>query len=180
LAASHTLFMREHNRIADELLQTRSADFATMTYGEKDEALYQRSRRAVIAQFQKIIFNGKINYFSESKYVNSKYNSTLSDFLPLVIGDKANDLKLTSRRRKYKGHEDASILNSFATAAFRYGHTMIRGMIELYTLGAMPDTFEQPIDLRVLFFNLTSYVRNNGEGFDMIVSGLINQVQLLL
>ncbi len=60
LTAMHTLFSREHNRLADEL----KAEFPTLT----DEEIYQRARMLVIAEMQQITFN---------------------EFLPILLGDGA-------------------------------------------------------------------------------------------
>ena len=49
LASMHTLFVREHNRLADSLAQ------AHPTWN--DEQLYQRAREINIAQYQNIIYN---------------------------------------------------------------------------------------------------------------------------
>lgn len=49
LIALHTLFLREHNRLADRIQST--------TPGLSDEEIYQRARRLVIAEIQAITFN---------------------------------------------------------------------------------------------------------------------------
>lgn len=60
LTSMHTLFVREHNRLAGEL--------ATANPGWSDEQIFQQSRKVVGAQIQKITYN---------------------DFLPLLLGSLA-------------------------------------------------------------------------------------------
>jgi hypothetical protein len=60
LTAMHTLWVREHNRLADEI----AADDPTLS----DEAIYQRARTLVVAQIQAITFN---------------------EFLPALLGESA-------------------------------------------------------------------------------------------
>jgi len=114
LAVTHTLWMREHNRIARELKK--------MNPNWKDETLYQESRRIVIAQLQHITYN---------------------EWLPIIFGMKyMQKWKLEPKESGYSDDYDArvnpSITNAFSTAAFRFGHSMIQGKIESFNLFGSP------------------------------------------
>jgi len=170
LATMHTLFLREHNRIAAIISSTNS--FPGLSAFQRDEEIYQRARRAVIAQTQKIVYN---------------------DYLPLVIGfnrAQADGLILTNQRTAYDNELDPSIINSFATAAYRYvkskrngneklsirfGHSMIRKLIGVFTFQSLPHTSIQQNNLASLFFNMNTYV--GPDGVSRILAGLIRQVK---
>ena len=61
---------------------------------------------------------------------------TYNEWLPGVLGahfmDELDILPVAgpSLSTKYDAAVNPSILNSFATAAFRFGHTLVQGMLE--------------------------------------------------
>lgn len=102
LTSIHTMFMREHNRIATAL--------AGLNPAWNDERLYQEARRICIAQYQHILY---------------------SEWLPLLIGKSTAQLYdlLPMSEDYFFGYDKTiypSVLNEFSTAAFRFGHTLIR------------------------------------------------------
>ncbi|XP_055883869.1 peroxidase-like [Biomphalaria glabrata] len=98
LGVMHTLFVREHNRIAQE--------FSRLLSNASEERIFQLTRK-VVAAYQQII-----NY---------------NEYLPEVLGRDAYVKKLVSKRGRtaYNPDVDPSILNEFSTAAFRFGHSTI-------------------------------------------------------
>ncbi|XP_066977827.1 peroxidase-like [Macrobrachium rosenbergii] len=100
------LWAREHNRVAKILKDLRP--------GAKDEELYQESRRIIIAQLQHITFN-----------------EFLPSVIPFSILAAQGMLPKTGRTQTtlYNPTADATIINSFSTAAYRFGHSEIRDSI---------------------------------------------------
>merc|ERR1719341_2314748 len=101
LTNMHNLWVREHNRIAKELRIVKPR--------WRDEKLFQEARRINIAEWQHIIFN---------------------EWLPITLGTNYmkiwNLLPLTSGySQDFDTDHDPRINNEFATAAFRFGHTLI-------------------------------------------------------
>lgn len=139
LTVMHTLWLREHNRIARALGRiNRCWD---------DERLYQEARKIVAAQMQKITFY---------------------DFLPTIFGKY-----LKSYIPKYNGYDpfiDASIPNSFAAAAYRFGHSLIRH--QLLRLDENYTTLDiGHLGLSHAFFNPVTYFES--QGTDPITRGLM-------
>ncbi|CAG2105525.1 unnamed protein product, partial [Medioppia subpectinata] len=109
LLTMHTLWLREHNRIAKQLSALNSV--------WSGEQVYQESRKIVGSQLQVsllitiyIIFN--YNYFI-----------TFYHWLPHILGPNG-----MSKLGEYKGYDNKvnpSVANVFATAALRFGHTLI-------------------------------------------------------
>merc|ERR550534_2891652 len=102
LTAMHTILMREHNHIAREL--------ATNNQHWSNETVYQETRRIIIAMVQHITYN---------------------EFLPRVLGSKSmNRFSLNLKRfgysLKYDPKCSAAILTEFSSAAYRFGHSMIK------------------------------------------------------
>ncbi|KAE9418760.1 hypothetical protein Angca_003374 [Angiostrongylus cantonensis] len=95
LTAMHTIFLREHNRIAAHLLE--------MNVNWDGETIFQEARKIVGAIIQHI---------------------TYSEWLPTVLG-KIGYNEMIGDYGGYDPHTNPSISNAFATAAFRFGHTLI-------------------------------------------------------
>ena len=98
LTAMQTLWVREHNRLAEELAATEFAG-QDLTDPDVDQEIYQRARQMVMGLIQNITYN---------------------EFLPSTLGFNAIDT--------YSGYDptvDTQISNLFLTAAFRIGHTTL-------------------------------------------------------
>jgi len=132
LTALHTLFVREHNRLAG-ISAAENDEW-------DDEKIYQETRRLIAGQIQAITYN---------------------EFLPLLIG----------RLPKYKGYNskiNPGIANSFSTAAYRFGHSMLNA-----TIKRLP--WEEDCDdaaLRDLFFAPDEITRC---GIESILAGFTGQ-----
>ncbi|KAG8230290.1 hypothetical protein J437_LFUL010193 [Ladona fulva] len=109
LTVLHTLWLREHNRIADKL--------AELNPHWDDERLFQEARRIVIAQLQHITYNEWLPKIIGNEYYNKLFPE--SDSIGSIF-DK--DL-------------DPSTSNEFASAAIRFAHSMMESNIRLYEEG---------------------------------------------
>jgi len=105
LTVMHTVWVREHNRVADELSSINGQ------WGP--ERVFQEARRIVIATWQHIIYNEWLPILLGNQYMRS------FDLLPLTSGYS----------RDYDESMDPRINNEFAAAAFRFGHSMIASHI---------------------------------------------------
>ncbi len=99
-----------------------------------DETVFQEARRLVIAQMQNVVYN---------------------EYLPVILGesyanDPRNGLATPPSGTRYDPTEDPSIGSGFATAAFRFGHSMIQGFVKTYmaSSGSYIDNYQ----LRNVFF----------------------------
>jgi len=127
LAAMHTVFLREHNRIVKGLQK--------LNLHWTDERLFQEGRRLMGAMHQHITYN---------------------EFLPRIIG--LNAMNLYDLRVNTEGYSadydptcNPAIFNEFATAAFRFGHSLIRPM--LTRMSGEFKVMDSHIRLRDGFFN---------------------------
>lgn len=137
LTAMHTLFVREHNRIAMELYQQGR---------HTEEEIYQRARRKVIALLQSITYN---------------------EFIPALLGWHA-----LSPYKGYNPAVDPQIANSFATAAFRFGHSMLNPV--LLRLDENGNEIEHGhLALRESFFAPTRIIDEGG--IEPVLRGLAEQ-----
>ena len=107
LQSIHTLWVKEHNRLAKEMYKK---------FPEKnDEEIFQETRKYVIAEWQNIIYN---------------------EWLPLVIGEKYMESYglFNIENSQYDAKEKPTIVQEFSTAAFRFGHGLIRSIVELHQI----------------------------------------------
>ncbi|MBE7507150.1 MAG: peroxiredoxin [Planctomycetia bacterium] len=139
LAATHTLFVREHNRLADQI--------ATANPGMNDEDIYQQARKIVGAQLQVITYN---------------------EFLPALLGSAAPSPMSIG----YDDSINPNIMNEFANACYRVGHTMLSPTI--LRLDNAGNVIPQGnLALQDAFFNPNNII--NGGGIDPILKGLASQ-----
>ena len=129
LASLHTLWVREHNRIA-KLLRRYNRHWN----GEK---IFQEARKIVTAEIQHI---------------------TYKEYLPKIIGNRA-----LPKYTGYKPNVDATIANSFATAAFRFGHSLVRPTLS--QLNANYDRVAPELPLFKAFFNNKYLLKHGIERF---------------
>jgi peroxidase len=163
LLALHTLFVREHNRICDELVASGKTN---------DEENYQYARKIVSGLIQSILYQEALPALGLNLGVNSRYNV----------------------------YSRPDILNEFATAAFRLGHTMITTQLDFADENGNPvqllsgcgagtegvfggtdcqitcgsENLATPLALRDAFFN-PSLIANNG--FEQLFRGIAKQYQ---
>ncbi|MDJ0554508.1 MAG: peroxidase family protein [Microcoleaceae cyanobacterium MO_207.B10] len=100
LTSLHTLFVREHNRLA-EVIDATHTDLPSDS-AARDEEIYQRARKIVGAEMQAITYN---------------------EYLPAlgVSIDPYNG---------YNANVNPGINTEFSTAAFRLGHSQVSGILK--------------------------------------------------
>ncbi|KJH50314.1 immunoglobulin I-set domain protein [Dictyocaulus viviparus] len=139
LTAMHTIFLREHNRIAAKLLE--------MNANWDGETIYQEARKLVGAIIQHITYN---------------------EWLPMILG-KIGYGEMIGDYGGYNPHTNPSISNAFATAAFRFGHTLINP-----TLFRLDNNFQMAKDghipLHKAFFSPERLLSEGG--VDPLIRGL--------
>ncbi|PAA68634.1 hypothetical protein BOX15_Mlig021508g1 [Macrostomum lignano] len=141
LTAVHTLWMREHNRLARGL---RSLN----PHWSGDQIFFE-ARKIVGAMHQHLTF---------------------SHWLPVILGQAG--MRQLGRYRGYNMSVDASIANVFATAAMRFGHTLINPV--LHRLNASyKEIAEGSLRLHQAFFAPHRLVGEGG--IDPILRGLVGR-----
>ena len=133
LGVMHTMFLREHNRIAGEL--------SALNPGWSDEQVFQETRKILIGVYQHIVYN---------------------EWLPIILGKQFMGLfGLFPQSQGYSGDYDPSIdpriTNEFAAAALRFGHSLIPSFIrtnnrigrEVNPAFSLRDSFFKPELLRL-------------------------------
>lgn len=117
LISMHTLFLREHNRVATLIAQQNPK--------LNDEAIYQRARLIIIGELQRITYN---------------------EFLPSLLGSAG-----VPAYGGYNAKINPGIANEFATAAYRFGHSMLNDDVEF--LDNNGNQVHDEITLAEAFFN---------------------------
>ncbi|XP_059475444.1 peroxidase-like isoform X2 [Neocloeon triangulifer] len=146
LTVTHTVWLREHNRLA--------AALGEMHPKWSDEAIFQEARRIVVAQMQHITYN---------------------EWLPIILGRERMDLLRLSPQenggtRLYDETLNAGITNVFATAAFRFGHSLIRDSIQTFSqFGTIKE------DLPLHRNQFSPFVLYKEGAFDDLLRGLLTQ-----
>ncbi|XP_015784100.1 peroxidase [Tetranychus urticae] len=145
LTVLHTLYVRDHNRIATAL--------AELNPHWDDEKLFQEARHIMAASVQHI---------------------TLNEFLPLLLGtEMVEKYNITVQAEGYRDDYDANVhigpSHAFQTAAFRFGHTFIQGMVRRY------DKFHQFLGEDPLHNLLRQpFIVYEPGKMDELIGGLIN------
>ncbi|KAF5271217.1 hypothetical protein FQA39_LY08224 [Lamprigera yunnana] len=103
LTALHTVWIRYHNKLAKKLV--------SINPHWSDEKTYQETKKIIGAFMQHITFR---------------------EFLPILLGQEVVklfglDLKRNGYYKDYSMKINPSVANSFATAAFRFGHSLVQG-----------------------------------------------------
>lgn len=107
LAVMHTIWHREHNRVAAKL--------ARLNPLWTDEILYQEARRIVIAEIQYITYH---------------------EWLPLILGTNQTSyghvfsVNGNGSHQAYNNVDNPSISNEAATAAFRFMNSLVQGKLQ--------------------------------------------------
>ena len=138
LVSMHTLWFREHNRLAGLLKRMNSHWDGDTTYHE--------TRKIIGAMMQHI---------------------TYKHWLPLVLGPSGMD-----KIGEYTGYDpsvDPSISNEFSTAAFRFGHSLIKPILSRLNSSFQPIE-EGHLMLHKIFFAPFRLVEEGG--IDPILRGL--------
>ena len=151
----HTVWMREHNRIA-KFFQFQNPQWS-------DEKLFQEARRLVIAQYQHIIYK---------------------EWMPLIVGSELmTSFGLWPLSKGYSNQYidsfDPRVTNEFATAAFRFGHSLIpskftRSIKTQRTGKQQGQQRTQTLSMKDIFFKPNS-LKTSPTLMDDLVRGLAQQ-----
>lgn len=138
LIAMHTIWYREHNRVAKELRKVNQ-----QWHGD---SLYHEARKIVGAAMQHI---------------------TYAHWLPFVLGPEG--MEMLGKYNGYNPTINPSVSNVFATAAFRFGHTLINPILHRLNESFQPIP-EGNLPLHKAFFSPWRVVEEGG--IDPLLRGL--------
>ena len=124
-----------------------------------DEELYQEARRIVIAEYQHIIYK---------------------EWLPIVLGgDFMTSFGLWPLSKgysdSYRDDFDPRITNEFATAAFRFGHSLVPSTFSRVRKTTSGRSLTQKMSTKEVFFK-PSDMKRQSQLLDDLARGLTIQV----
>ncbi|NEQ38746.1 MAG: peroxiredoxin [Okeania sp. SIO3I5] len=131
LASMHTLWVREHNRIAEIIANTHTD--LPLDPIARDEEIYQRARKIVGAQMQKITYDEFLPALGVTLDTYTGYDSTVNP----------------------------NISTEFSTAGFRIGHTLISSNLPRLNEDGTPIE-EGALTLADAFFRLDPITEEGG------------------
>ncbi|KAM3871384.1 thyroid peroxidase [Diretmus argenteus] len=132
LTSLHTLWLREHNRIA-EALKLLNGHWSSDT-------VYEETRKIIGALHQII---------------------TMRDYVPKIIGSESFDYYI-GPYGGYDPTVDPSVANVFATAAFRFGHATISPILSRLNQRFQDHERFPPLRLQTTFFSPWRLVKEGG------------------
>uniref|UniRef100_A0A8C6A778 Thyroid peroxidase n=1 Tax=Marmota marmota marmota TaxID=9994 RepID=A0A8C6A778_MARMA len=132
LAALHTLWLREHNRLAVEL-KALNAHWSADT-------VYQEARKVVGALHQII---------------------TLRDYVPRILGPEAFR-QYVGPYEGYDPTMNPTVSNIFSTAAFRFGHAAVHPLVRRLDAGFQEQASLPRLPLRDAFFSPWRLIQEGG------------------
>ncbi|XP_015600667.1 peroxidase isoform X3 [Cephus cinctus] len=145
LAVMHTIWHREHNRVARKLAQINPL--------WNDEILYQEARRIVVAEIQHI---------------------TYREWLPVLLGRSyARNAGLSTGKsysRNYNSYDDPAVSNEVATAALRFFNSLKQGKL---SMPDETRQFNNSLQLSDYFYN--PRIIESDDVFDGLLRGLATQ-----
>ena len=152
LSAMHTIFLREHNRIAmaiQELQPDKDAD-----------KVFHLARDILIAEMQNIAYDQYLTLLmGESTMESGQYSLNLNE------------------RKKYKSKARPDVINAFSTAAFRFGHSMVDGFTT--KLDVVTNAEKTSYNISNNHFFLEQYLENDGLGLEEILNAQMNQKSMM-
>ncbi|XP_033756984.1 peroxidasin-like [Pecten maximus] len=151
LGAIHTLFMREHNRIA--------AMLGVLNRFWDDERIYQETRRIMSALIQ------HITYFEYLPLILGKRIMEYYDILPNIESLEAS---------VYNTSTNAGIANVFAVAAFRFGHSQIPS---IQTFIGPRESYRRDFRIESTYHRPYFAQFNNGQGAEDVLRWLVKDSQ---
>ncbi|OWA53880.1 Chorion peroxidase [Hypsibius exemplaris] len=145
IAQMQTLWLRQHNRVAETLHD--------LNPNWDDEKLYEEARRITGAQLQHIAYK---------------------EFLPVLLGDEITNkwgLRLLNEGR-FTGYNislNPGILNEFATAAYRVGHTMVP---KAFRKSSKDYKIRSTVSVKSTYFH--PFTLYDKDGFDEVIFGMVS------